>query len=128
MLILILFSFIRHDLLPRAYRNSEEIELESSNQEAFPSAGKNTRVVLRPCCTWKCPSTAISFGVDIPEAPEFHLLRQMFSVRVRKSTSRIAFSWYHRISFQFLFLICLNEMGILLKVPKPQSFETHNFL
>ena len=29
--------------------DSKETELESSNQEASPSAGKNTRVVLVPC-------------------------------------------------------------------------------
>ena len=47
----------------------KEIEHESSNQEAFPSAGKNTAVVLVSCCAWKCVPTAISDGVDISEAP-----------------------------------------------------------
>ena len=40
--------------------NSKEIEHRSSDQEVSASAGKNTRVVLVPCGTWKCVSTAIS--------------------------------------------------------------------
>ena len=59
--------------------DSKETELESSNQEASPSAGKNTGIVLVPCCTWKCVPTAISDGVDISEVPGCHLLQQMSS-------------------------------------------------
>ena len=33
---------------------SKETELGSSNQEASPSAGKDTGVVLVPCRTWEC--------------------------------------------------------------------------
>ena len=29
-----------------------------------------------PCCTWKCVSTAISNGMDIPEVPGGDLLQQ----------------------------------------------------
>ena len=58
--------------------DSKETELGSSNQEASPSAGKNTRVVLMPCLHMEVP-TAISDGVDISEVPECHLLRQMSS-------------------------------------------------
>ena len=57
----------------------KETKLGSSNQEASPLAGKNTGIVLVPCCTWKCVPTAISGGVDISEAPECHLLQQMSS-------------------------------------------------
>ena len=60
--------------------DSKEIELESSNQEASPSAGKSTGVVSVPCCTWKCFPTAISGGVDISEVPDV----TQFSVRVKK--------------------------------------------
>ena len=36
--------------------DSKETKLESSNQEASPSAGKNTRVVLVPCSRMEvCP-------------------------------------------------------------------------
>ena len=51
--------------------DSKEIKLGSSNQEASPSAGKNTEVI---CCALKCVPTAISSGVDISEVPRCHLL------------------------------------------------------
>ena len=57
----------------------KEIKLGSSNQKAFPSARKNTDVVLVPFHAWKCAATNISSGVDISEAPVCYLLRQMSS-------------------------------------------------
>ena len=59
--------------------DSKETELGSSDQEASPSAGKNTGIVLVPCHAWKCAPTAISVGVDISEVPGCHLLQQMSS-------------------------------------------------
>ena len=59
--------------------DSKETELGSSDQEASPSTGKNTGIVLVPCYAWKCVPTAISGGVDISGVPECHLLRQMSS-------------------------------------------------
>ena len=59
--------------------DSKEIQLGSSDQEASPSAGKNTGIVLVPCRAWKRVLTAISGGVDIFEVPGNHLLRQMSS-------------------------------------------------
>ena len=59
--------------------DSQETQLGRSDQEAFPSAGNNTGVVLAPCHTWKCVPTAISGGVDISEVPGCHLLQQMTS-------------------------------------------------
>ena len=59
--------------------DSKEIQLGSSDQEASPSAGKNTGIVLVPCRAWKCVLTAISGGVDIFEVPGNHLLRQISS-------------------------------------------------
>ena len=59
--------------------DSKETELGSSDQEASPSAGKNTRIVLVPCHTWKCVPTAISGGVDISKVPGCHSLQQMSS-------------------------------------------------
>ena len=56
----------------------KETETGSSNQEASPPAGKNTRVVLVSCSP-KCVPTAISGGVDISEVPGCHLLRQISS-------------------------------------------------
>ena len=55
--------------------NSKETKLENSDQEASPSAGKNTGIVLVPYCAWKCVPTAISGGMDISEVPGLHLLQ-----------------------------------------------------
>ena len=55
------------------------LEVEVQNQEVFLSAGKNTEIVLVPCPTWKCVSTAISGGIDISEVLGCHLLQQMSS-------------------------------------------------
>ena len=52
--------------------DSKETELGSSDQEASPSAGKNTRIALVPCCAWKCVPIAISGGVDISKVPGSH--------------------------------------------------------
>ena len=49
--------------------DSKETELGSSNQEASPSAGKNTGVVLVPSGTRKCVPTANLDDVDISEVP-----------------------------------------------------------
>ena len=54
--------------------DSRESELGSNDQEASPSASKNTRVVLVPCPAWKCVPTAISHDVDVLEFCECHLL------------------------------------------------------
>ena len=57
----------------------KETELGSRGQEASPSAGINTGIVLVPCHAWKCVPTAISEGVDISKVPGCHLLRQISS-------------------------------------------------
>ena len=54
--------------------DSKETKIGSSNQEASPSAGKNTGIVLVPCRARKCVPTAIYGGVDIFEVPGCHLL------------------------------------------------------
>ena len=54
--------------------DSKETELGRSDQDASPSAGKNTRIVLVPFHTWKCVPTVSSGGVDISKVPGFHLL------------------------------------------------------
>ena len=61
------------------HTNIKETELWSSDQEAFPSADKNTGVVLVPCCAWKCVPTGKSDDVDILKVLGCHLLRQMSS-------------------------------------------------
>ena len=52
----------------------KENELGSSNQEASPSRGKNTGVVLVPCCAWTCVPTVYFDGVDVFKVPGGHLL------------------------------------------------------
>ena len=59
--------------------DSKETELGSSDQEASPSAGKKTGIVLVSCRAWKCVPTAISGGVNSSEVPGCHLLRQISS-------------------------------------------------
>ena len=73
--------------------DSKETQLGSSDQEASPSACKNTLVVLVSCRAWKCVPTAISGGVDIPKVPGGSFVTtDEFSVRVTKITSRIGVS------------------------------------
>ena len=45
-------------------RDNNNTELGSSNQEASPSAGTNTGMILVSCHAWKCVTKAISSGVD----------------------------------------------------------------
>ena len=54
--------------------DSKETKLGFSDQEASPSAGKNTGIVLVPCRRRKCVPAAISSGVDISEVLWCHLL------------------------------------------------------
>ena len=44
---------------------SMETKFGNSDQEASPSAGKNTEIILMPCCAWKCVPKAFSGGVKI---------------------------------------------------------------
>ena len=68
----------------------KETELGCSNQEVFQSAGKNTGIVLVPCCPRKCVPAAISGGVEGPWVS--FVITDEFSVRVTKITSRIGVS------------------------------------
>ena len=66
------------------------LEVEVQNQEVFLLAGKNTEIVLVPCSTWKCVSTAISSGIDISEVPWVSFVAtDEFSVRVTEIDSWI---------------------------------------
>ena len=58
---------------------SKETEFGSSNQDTSQSPGKNSKIVLVLCRTWKCVPTAISGGVDIFKIPGCHLSQQMSS-------------------------------------------------
>ena len=91
------------------------LKVEVQNQEVFLSAGKNTEIVLVPCPTWKCVSTAISGGIDISEVLGCHLLQQMSS------------QWGSQKLIHGL-VSELYEMAILSKVHKPDHSESHNSL
>ena len=66
--------------------DNKETEIESSNQKASPSAGKNVGIVLVPfhAWKWKCVPAAICYDKFVST--------DEFSVRVKKITSRICVS------------------------------------
>ena len=102
-----------------------EKELQSSDQEAFLSPGKHTRLVLEECHAWRCVSTVMSSDEDIPEVPGCHWLQQInFPVSVTKITSMISVSWTHSLLFWPLPLFPLNEMAIS-KLHTADTFESH---
>ena len=105
--------------------DSMEIVL-SSDRESSPSAGKNTGVVLVPCCAWKCVSTAISGGVDIFEVPRCPLLRQMNSQWGSQKLLQGLVS--HELTvYLSVFYVFLTQwiMAILSKRYKPGNFESN---
>ena len=109
--------------------DSKETELGSSNQEASPSAGKNTRIVLVSCHPWKCIPTAISSGLDICEVPGCHLFQQMSSLwGSQKLLQRLV--CHELTAYLSAFNLFLTQwiMVILSKRYKPDNFETHNYL
>ena len=59
--------------------DSKENELGNSNQEVYPFASKNTKVVLEPCHTLNYVPTVISSVLDAPKPPGCHLLQQISS-------------------------------------------------
>ena len=77
--------------------DSKETELGSSNQEASPSAGKNTRIALVPCHARKC------------------VLSEEFSVRVKKITSKIGVLWTHSLPFSFWQIFNSINYGHIIK-------------
>ena len=78
----------------------KETILRNSDQEAFPSAGKNTVIVLAPCHAWKCVPTALSGSIGISNVFGCQFLHKIdeFSVRVTKVTSRIEGSVSQRLT------------------------------
>ena len=108
---------------------SKETELGSSNQEASPSTGKNTGVVLVPCGAWKCVPTAICSGVDISEVPGCQLLWQMSSQwgsqKLLQGLVSHELTAYHSVFDQFLtqWIVAISS-----KVCKPDNFESQSSL
>ena len=69
--------------------HTKETKHESSNQEASPSVGKNTGIVLMLYRTWKCFPKAIFDGVCISEVPGCHVTTDELSVRSQKLFQRL---------------------------------------
>ena len=104
-------------------RDSKETELGSHNQEASPSAGKITEVVLVSCCTRKCVPTAVSVHVVIPRVLECSLLQHELSERVTNIASRIGVSCTQSQPFSFLPHF-FDSMKWPLIVRKRDNFES----
>ena len=81
--------------------DSKKTKLASSDQEASPSAGENTRIVLVSCCAWKCPYSYLRWCGFLWDPCVSFLMTDEFSVRVTKITSRIGVSWTHSLPFCF---------------------------
>ena len=109
--------------------DSKETQLGSRNQEASPSAGKNTRIVLVPCWAWKCIPAAISDGEDISKVPGCHLLWQMSSQWDSKKLLQRLVS-HELTAYLSVFNLLLTQwiMVILSKGYKPDNFEPQNSL
>ena len=105
--------------------DSKKTELGSSNQEAPPSAGKNTGIVLVPCWAWKCAPIAISSGVDISkDLGVFCSDRWVFS----EGHKNYCKDWC-LINSQSTFLFLTQWItAILWKGYKPDNLERHNSL
>ena len=110
--------------------DSKETKLGSSNQEASPSAGKNTGVVLVPCSRMEVRPYSYFWWCGYFWGPWVSFsMTDEFSVRVTKITSRIGVSWTQQPTVKFCNLFLTQWiMAILLKGCKPDNFEPHNFL
>ena len=109
--------------------DSKETKLGSNAQGSSPWAGKNTEVVLVPCCTWKCVLKGISGDVDISDAPAGHFLRQMSSHwGSQKILQGLMFHEVTTYLSAFYLLLTQWIMAILSKGCKPDNFEWHNSL
>ena len=82
--------------------DSKETELGSSEQEASPSAGKNTPVVLVPCLRMEVRPYSYFRWCGYFWGPWVSfVMTDEFSVRVTKITSRIGVSWTHSLPLYF---------------------------
>ena len=109
--------------------DSKETELGSSNQEASPSVGENTGIVLVPFHSWKCVPQLFPVVWIFSEIPGCHLLRQMsFQWGSQKSLQGLVS--HELIAYLHVFHLFLTHwiMAILSKRSKPDNFEPHNSL
>ena len=105
----------------------ESTELGSSDQEASPSAGTNTGIVLTSRMG-VCPYSYFrSCGYFWGPWVSF-VTTDDFPVRVTKITSRIGASWIHSVPFCFNLFLTQWNMATLSKGCKLDNFESHNSL
>ena len=97
---------------------SIETELISSNQEASPSAGRNTGIVSVPCCAWKRIPSTVSGGVDM-------LSSQWGSQKLLQRLVSHELTAYHSV---FDLFSTQGIMAIFSKECKPDNPEPHNSL
>ena len=91
--------------------DSKETELGSSDQEASPSAGKNTGVVLVPCSRMEVhPYSYFRWCGYFWGSWVSFVTTDEFSMRVTKITSRIGVSSTHSLPFYFFSKFKLNEL------------------
>ena len=109
--------------------DSKETKLGSSNQEASPSAGKNTGVVLVPCSRMEVRPYSYFRWCGYFWGPWVSFVTaHEFSVRVTKLLQGLVS--HELTAYLSLFNLFLTQwiMAILLKGCKPDNFEPHNFL
>ena len=109
--------------------DSKVTKLGSSNQEAFPSEGKNTGVVWVLCSHMEVhPYSYFRWcGYFWGNWVSFAMTDE-FSVRVTKITPRIGVSWTHSLPFYFQPIQTYWIMAILSKTCKLDNFKSHNSL
>ena len=96
--------------------DSKETELGSSDQEASPSAGKNTGVVLVPCSRMEVRPYSHFRWCGYFWGPWVSFVTtDEFSVRVTKITLRIGVSWTHSLPFYFLTYLNLMNYDHIIK-------------
>ena len=105
--------------------DNKEIKPGSSDHKTSPLAFKNSGIVLVPCHTWKCVTTAISGVVDFTEVPGYNLLWQM---SYQRGSQKLLQGWVSCVltaCFSDFYLIFrLNEMTVLWKVYEADNFES----
>ena len=105
----------------------KETKLGSSNQQASPSATKNTGVVPHLCMEVHPYSYFRWCGYFWGLCVSF-VMTDEFSVTVTKITSSIDVSWSHSLPLYFQPILTQWIMVILSKGYKPGNFESHSSL
>ena len=86
--------------LPSDTKDTLERELGSSDQKDPPSVGKNTGIVLVPCCAWKSVPYSYFCWCGYFQGPWVSfLVTDEFSVTVTKNALRIGVSRTHSLPF-----------------------------